>query len=444
MSEVYEFLNSLNISCDMPLVVGVSYGPDSMFLLDLLSKYFNRNKVICAHVHHNHRKESDEEASKLETYCKKNNITFEFMKIDSYNDNKFTEEEARVKRYDFFESLLKKYNSHFLFTAHHGDDLVETVLMRLVRGSNVKGYSGISLIDNRENYKLVRPLLYLTKEDILNYCDENSIPYAVDITNYSDEQTRNRYRNKVLKFLKEENKNVHQKFLSFSNKLKEYDDFISDYSINIYKNVVKNNIIDVHLLNEEKDVIIKKVIEIFLHKNYKNDIKLLEDKHVVSILNMIKSEKSNDKISLPLKKNLIKSYNKIYFDNDIMYNDYCIILDEYSKLPNGYVIKMINERENNSNYITLLDSNELKMPLYVRNRLDGDKMEVLNMKGSKKIKDILIDEKIDMKTRRNYPVVVDFDGNIVWLPGIKKSKYDKSKQGKYDIILKYVKEKNYE
>ena len=115
MNEVYNFLKSLNIAKEDTLIVGVSFGPDSMFLLDLLKNKYKDNKIVCAHVHHNHRKESDMEALKLEEYCNKNNIVFEFYKIDKYTNNKFTEEEARHRRYYFFEKLINKYNSKYLF-----------------------------------------------------------------------------------------------------------------------------------------------------------------------------------------------------------------------------------------------------------------------------------------------------------------------------------------
>ena len=440
MQEVYNFLNSLNINKNDTLIVGVSYGPDSMFLLYLLKTYFKDNRVVCAHVHHNHRKESDEEEKELKKYCIDNDIIFEYMKIESYTNDKFTEEEARSKRYEFFEELLRKYNSKYLFTAHHGDDLIETVLMRLVRGSSINGYAAISLVSNRDNYKLVRPLLYLTKDDILKECKENNIPFAIDITNLSDEQTRNRYRNNVLPFLKKENKGVHKKFLDFSSKLKEYNDFVNMYVDDIFERIVSDNIIDINKLLNEKDLIIKKVLEKFLYFNYGNDIKLISDKNVDLIIKMMKSNKSNDVIIMPKKKSIIKSYNKLYFDNNTEYNDYCMLLDDYTLLPNNYVIRRVDKRDNNSNYITLLNSKEIKMPLYVRNRLDGDKIEILNMSGSKKVKDIFIDEKIDKTLRKNYPVVVDSNGTILWIPGIKKSKYDKSKKGNYDIILKYDKE----
>ena len=93
--------------------------------------------------------------------------------------------------------------------------------------------------------------------------------------------------------------------------------------------------------------------------------------------------------------------------------------------------------DDNSNYVCRLSSDEVKFPLYVRSRKDGDKIEVMNLSGSKKVKDIFIDEKIPMSERNLWPIVVDSNDNIVWIPGIKKSKYNKSKDEKCDIIIKY-------
>lgn len=440
MNDVYNFLDSLNIKSNEVLVVGVSYGPDSMFLLDLLSNYFKDNKIICAHVHHNHRKESDEEAKRLEMYCKENKITFEYMKIKEYKNNKFTEEEARNKRYEFFDKLMNKYNAKYLFTAHHGDDLTETVLMRIVRGSSIGGYSAISLTSKRNDYCLVRPLLFLSKELIINGCEKKHIPYAVDASNLSDEQTRNRYRNNLLKFLKRENENVHLKFLSFSKKLREYDDYVTNVAKGVYHTCISNNEIDVKKIKNQDSFLIKKIIELYLKANYKDEIKDITDTHVEVIFKMVMSKKSNVINSMPKQKRIVKSYNKIYFEESKIYNDYCFVLDDYVSLPNGYTIKRMNKKENNSNYTAVFNSKDISLPLYVRNKLDGDKIEILNLKGSKKVKDIFIDQKVNISDRKNYPVVVDSIGNILWIPGLKKSKYDKSKEGNYDIILKYCKE----
>ena len=405
MKDVYKFLDSLHIKKEDIITVAVSYGPDSMFLLDLLKNKYKENKIICCHVHHNHREESNLEKDALEKYCMKNNIIFEFMKIDKYKNNKFTEEEAREKRYEFFDKVLKKYNSKYLFTAHHGDDLIETILMKISRGSSLKGYSGINLISKRDSYSIIRPLLYLTKDDINKACIKENIPFAVDNSNTSDEYKRNRYRKYVLPKLKDENKLIHRKFVDFSVELKKYDDYVSKMVLKIYPNVVKNDKINISLL-----------------------------------LKMLKSKRPNSILSMPNNKKLIKDYNKIYFADDIIYNNWCFIFDKELHLPNGYVIKQIDKLGDTTNFYAAFNSSEISLPIIVRTKSDGDRISVLNLSGFKKLKDIYIDEKLSMKQRHNQPVVTDSNDKIIWLPGLKKSKYDRSKRGNYDIILEYYKE----
>lgn len=438
MNEVYSYLdNNIKLNNNDYIVVAVSYGPDSMALLSILKNKYDNAKIICTHVHHNHRKESDQEALDLKKYCDTNDIIFEMIKIDKYSNDKFTEEEARNIRYAFFDGIIKKYNAKYLFTAHHGDDLVETVLMRLTRGSTLKGYSGISPSSEKEEYQIIRPLLFVTKNELITYCNENNIPYAVDKSNEELDYTRNRYRAKVLPFLKEENKDVHLKFLKFSSILLEYEEHVKKEVEIAFNEVVEDDKLNINKLLKFDDLIIKKIIEKYLLSIYKDDISCITSNHVLLILKLIRLNTSNSKVSLPNNIIMIKSYNYLYFDKEDGYNDYCFIFEDYLELPNNCVIEKINSLENTTNYICALDSSTLSLPLYVRNRLDGDKIEVLNLNGSKKIKDIFIDEKLDITKRNNYPVLCDSLGKILWIPGVKKSKYDKSKQGKYDIILKY-------
>lgn len=437
MKDVFDFLNYLDIK-DEYIVVAVSYGPDSMFLLDILKNKYK--KIVCAHVNHNLRLESENEQKELEKYCKKNNIIFEVMKIDKYSNNKFTESEARTKRYNFFDSLMKKYDSRYLFTAHHGDDLVETVLMRMVRGSSISGYSGIKLISNRSNYKIVRPLLYLTKDQILNNCKDLNIPFAVDKSNLNNKYTRNRYRNKILPLLKEENKNVHLKFLEFSSKIQDYENYIQKVIDEKYNKIISDNVIDLDKLNSEESLIIDKIIEKYLFNNYNEEISLITDKNINEFHKLLSSSNANLFMTFPNKKVLVKSYNKIYFDKKKVYNDFCYEFKDCISLPNGYKVFKVDELDDTSNYETALYSSDIKLPIYIRNRKPGDKIEILGMTGSKKLKDVFINSKINIENRNNYPVVVDSDNNVLWLPGLKKSKYDKSKGGKYDIILKYQQE----
>lgn len=115
-------------------MVGISGGPDSMCLLHILINIRQEIpiQIICAHVNHNVREESLEEAEFVKQVCLENNIDFEYYKIENYEKENF-ESNARMKRYAFYQQLIKKYQAKYLATAHHGDDLVETILMKLTR-----------------------------------------------------------------------------------------------------------------------------------------------------------------------------------------------------------------------------------------------------------------------------------------------------------------------
>ncbi len=439
MDKVIDFLiNEVKIKNNDTIILGNSGGPDSMFLFNVLLKLRDKYnlKIVCAHVNHNVRKESENEQQFLMEYCIDYNVLFETMKIEKYGDDNF-HNQARNIRYNFFEDLVKKYDANYLMTAHHGDDLMETILMRIVRGSTLKGYSGFDKIVDNGFYKTVRPLVFLTKDYIKEYDDSHKIPYVVDKSNFKDKYTRNRYRMNILPFLKKEDINVHEKFLKFSETLEEYDEFINSEIHRTINSVYKNNEINIDKYNELSLLIKKKTIAYILEDIYKEDLMIINDKHVKLIMDLLNSKKSNARVCLPHNVEVIKSYNKALFTLEVKeVIDYNIELNNYAKLPNGHIIEAIDEVDSNNNYVCRLDTSEIKMPLYVRTRKLGDKMNLKKI-GARKIKDIFIDCKIPSMLRDEWPVVVDSEDRVLWLPGIKKSKYTKLKSEKYDIIFKY-------
>lgn len=440
MDRVLDYLeNTIKLQKNDIIVLGNSGGPDSMFLLNALIMLRKKLdlKIICAHVNHNVRIESDSEQVFLNNYCNENNVLFESMKIENYGDDNF-HNQARNIRYNFFEDIVRKYNAKYLMTAHHGDDLIETIIMRIVRGSTLKGYSGFDKVIDNGDYKVVRPLIFLTKDYIKEYDDNNNIPYVIDKSNFKEKYTRNRYRLKMLPFLKEEEKNVHAKFLKFSETLLEYDRFICNEIKKTINKVYKDNTIDINKFLELDNLIQRKVIEYILEDIYKEDLMIINDKHINLILELIKSKKANSTICLPHNIDVSKNYNYLSFSKEIKeVIDYNIELTNINKLPNNHFIKIVSEEESNNNYVCRLDTSEVKLPLYIRTRKLGDKMYLKKLNGSKKIKDIFIDCKVSSKERDTWPIVVDSEDKIIWIPGIKKSKYTKLKNEKYDIIIKY-------
>ena len=440
MEEVYDFLlNRSGIKPNDTVVVGVSGGPDSMALLYLMNKLKHELDLflVCAHVDHNVRVESDDERKFLERFCEKEGIFFKYMKIETYGDDNF-ENEARTIRYNYFDKLVKEYNARFLLTAHHGDDLIETILMRIVRGSSLKGYSGFSRIVEKDGYKILRPLITVTKEQIEKFDKENGIDYVIDRTNFDDIHTRNRYRKYVLPFLKSENPNVHLKFLKFSEILLENNAYIDKEMSNLKNKVLKEGILDIDKFKELDKVIQTKIIYSILETIYGDDLLIISDVHVNLILNLIYSNKPNLTVHLPNNVICTKTYNDVSFNfyeaKDEVYE---IEINDIVNLPNGKNIEVVEESEWTNNYCTRLSSKEVSLPLHVRNRRNGDKINVKKMNGTKKLKEIFIDEKIPIKDRKIWPVVLDANENVVWVPGLRKSKFDKEKNEEYDIILRY-------
>lgn len=436
MNDILENLKK-NIPDNHIVIAATSGGPDSMVLLNLLStiKKEKNLKLICAHVNHKLRKESDDEAEMVKTYCKKENIIFEYLILNEYSGN--TENYAREKRYEFFESLIKKYSSKYLLTAHHGDDLTETIMMRLVRGSSLKGYAGFCEITEKNGYKIYRPLITKTKEELLNYAKEKSIPYAIDKTNESDNYTRNRIRKYILPRLKDENKNVHLKFLEFSKTIFETEAYFEKVVDKKIKKIYQNNKINIKDFLDEEPLIQKKLIQAILNDVYKSKINLINDSHVNNILSTVKSKKPNLWINLPNNKILKKAYNYAWIEERKIYEKYNYILKKQIKLPNNHYVEIVDETNDHSNNVTRLSSKEMKLPLHIRTKTDGDKIILKGLNKPKKLKDIFIDEKIPMDKRNSWPVVTDNNNEIVWLPGLKKTKFDREKKQNYDIIIRY-------
>lgn len=440
MEEVYDFLlNKSGIKQNDTVVVGVSGGPDSMALLYLMNKLKHELDLflVCAHVDHNVRVESEDERKFLERFCESEGIYFKYMKIENYGDDNF-ENEARTIRYNYFDKLVKEYNAKFLLTAHHGDDLIETILMRIVRGSSLKGYSGFSRIVEKDGYKILRPLITVTKEQIETFDKENGIEYVIDRTNFDDIHTRNRYRKYVLPFLKSENPNVHLKFLKFSEILLENNAYIDREMNNLKNKVLKEGILDINKFKELDKVIQTKIIYSILETIYGDDLLIISDVHVTLILNLIYSNKPNLIVHLPNNVICTKTYDDVSFNfyeaKDEVYE---IEINDIVNLPNGKNIEVVEESEWTNNFCTRLSSKEVSLPLHVRSRRNGDKINIKKMKGTKKLNDIFIDEKIPIKDRKIWPVVLDANENIVWVPGLRKSKFDKEKNEEYDIILRY-------
>lgn len=234
------------------VIIGVSGGPDSMCLLYSLitlkekfeQKYNMSYSLSVAHVNHMIREESKKEKIYVEEFCKKYNIPFYYLEEDVKNNSKKEKmsEEAygRKIRYEFFENVRIKENANVIATAHNMDDDIETILLNIIRGTGLKGLTGM-------NYKynnIIRPMLNIEKSDILLYNTECKLNPCIDKTNFENKYSRNKIRNILIPTLRDEyNSNIKQSIIRMKTILEEDENFLDKYTEKIVNNsIIDNNI----------------------------------------------------------------------------------------------------------------------------------------------------------------------------------------------------------
>ena len=168
------------------ILVACSTGIDSMVLLDLCLKYLNKENIGIAHINHKKRIESETEEEFIKNFAGKENLNIYIKHLSLNNDSNF-QSWARKERYEFFKEIVKTYKYDYVLLAHHADDNLETILMRLLKSSSLKGYAGIEQLTTYQGINIYRPLLKVDKEFISWYAKENNLIYFNDCSNEEDD-----------------------------------------------------------------------------------------------------------------------------------------------------------------------------------------------------------------------------------------------------------------
>jgi tRNA(Ile)-lysidine synthase len=443
-AKVAALLNRLSFEIEnKKMVVGVSGGPDSLALLHYLwAQQEKKNlSIVVAHVDHMFRgQESLEDALFVKDYCEQKGIPFEMARINVPEIIKKTKKNSQVAsrhaRYEFFEKTMNKYDYNFLALGHHGDDQVETILMRLTRGSSGAARAGIPFMRPFGNGYIFRPFLSLTKAELAEYCQKQNLVPRIDPSNKKSIYSRNRFRNEVLPFLKTENQHVHEHFQRFSEELQNDEILLQELTVQrmnkVMKKREKNKItIDIILFLEMPISLQRRGIQLILNYLYKVIPVSLSALHIDHVLSLIQHHHPSGKLDFPNSLKVIRSYSLLSFQFEVSESrTYLFEMIEPGEidLPNGASIKMdvIDDKENieTKGYYALFPADKIKLPIQIRKRKMGDRMNLKGMSGTKKLKDIFIDSKIPIQDRDAWPVITDKDGCILWLPGIKKSAFE--------------------
>lgn len=308
---------------DEKIICGVSGGPDSICMLDILRKIMENSKIkfeiIVCHINHLIREEAIEDEEYVKRYCEKNNIKCYVKRIDviQYANNKKqgTEEAGRNVRYAFFDEILIKENATKIAIAHNKNDKIETIIMNLLRGSGILGLKGIEPI--RDN-KYIRPLIEIERKDIEKYCEENNLEPRIDKTNFINDCTRNKIRNIVLPYIKKEfNPNIIETLNRLSELVNEEDEYLNKIVKNTYDEIKieekeKEIVLNLKEFNIKDNVLKKRLILYTINKILGN-IQNIEKTNIDDIIKLCEKNIGN-KFLMPNKniKILIKK-GKIYF-----------------------------------------------------------------------------------------------------------------------------------
>ena len=424
------------------LLIAVSGGVDSMVLLDLIQRLPDalRPWYGVVHVNHQLRTASIEEELFLEKLCDSKHIPY-----FSCRWNKEEQPEAGIElaarnfRYTFFEEMMKENKATHLITAHHADDQVETILMRLVRGGQIEGMTGIQSQRSFGLGWLVRPLLGYSKEEIYTYSEACQLDYYEDKTNSDLIYTRNRYRQKIVPLLKLENNQVLNHFKDFSSDLSDVlflaNQVIQQKSEQIILKTKPNfyEINQLALLEFEPEIQRQVLKHILLEKLYhSHPIETLR-KQVEEILDLMIGGKSNSQLDLPNGWKARRQYEQFFLEKNRLSKTSCL---QEEILPLNHWISLADETRVGLFQVSAhadstfekdshiwLEPSQIVLPLIIRHRKPGDRMTIKGMeKGHKKIKDILIDQKVPLRDREEMLLLTDSSNEIICLLKYKESR----------------------
>lgn len=307
------------------IVIGVSGGPDSITLLDILIKLQKeiRFNIVVAHINHLIREEATEDQKYVEEYCKNKNIPCYVKKENveelAKNQKVGTEEAGRNLRYKFFNEILEKTKSNKIATAHTKNDNVETVLMNIIRGTGTIGLKGIEV--KREN-KYIRPLIQINRAQIEQYCKENNLQPRIDKTNMENIYTRNKVRNVLIPHIEKEfNPNIIEAINRLSQIATQENNYIEKITQEKYKEVLieetdKQIILDLKKFNMQDEVIKNRLMLYTINRLFGSTCGI-EKIHLQDIIKLCNNNIGN-KFLIPNKKvKILVKDKKIFFMHNL-------------------------------------------------------------------------------------------------------------------------------
>ena len=405
------------IDKDATYLLACSFGPDSMALFDMLLKA--GAKIVCCHVNYHKRGEaSDKEEADLRKYCEEHNVIFEVFDARKIKEEGNFQEWAREARYMFFAQMYAKYNAKGLFVAHQQDDMIETYVMQKRRMGRVAEYGMKEETFNR-GMRVIRPLLKYKKGELAFYDRENQVPFSIDESNNSDKYTRNQIRHDIISKLSETDRELYME------QIKKDNNELEDIKRELEHKIEFDETLEIRPLIALSKVEFREAIIRFANSFGKHvDI---SEGQLNEIRKLCLSEKPNLNMKLGEGVYLVREYEILVMEDSLETPTYEYVMEKPSKLTTpefdiDFSMGAEDRRITKECY-----------PLTIRNPKEGDMYFVGRNNCS--VRRVFIDWKMPLKLRKVWPVILDKNGRIVYIPRYRKNYVD-NHTSQFSIKLK--------
>lgn len=417
------------------VVLAVSGGPDSMAMFDLFlriaEKY--RLRLIGAHLNHRMREEASEDARFVETYLRRHRIEVftKEMDVKSYAKEKglSLEEAGRKARYAFFEEVRQLTGANVISLAHNLDDLIETILYRLVKGTGPRGMVAMKPKDG----VFIRPLLYFTASELRNYVTIKGIPYRIDSTNFDIKIPRNLIRHIIVTKLKDINPNLHKSFARFHRLMRELTDYLDHEVDEFIKINAKSgflgfweevSVAELCALHEFvlKEVLRRLAVE-FSSTGYAPGFERIEavvealkksDSWIVETEGGVVFERSGDRMYISSKR-YYQNWSDFVIDRPgvFSFGSFELLVRELQTDEVGSA-DVIAGRRDKDTFLVEIPAEACRFRV-----MKAMEIKEIEYKGYRKeVRDLLREAGVPKFFRSIWPCIVDETGEVVWIPGV--------------------------
>ena len=421
LDQFLSFINKHNlVQPSQKVLLAVSGGMDSVVMCDLFSKA--KINFVMAHGNFGLR---GEESNEDEMFVKKLSIKYKvpFM-VTTFQTTDFAEIEkistqmaARILRYEWFEKIRQEQNCDYIATAHHQNDVLETVLLNLTKGTGIAGLHGIRL----KNGRIIRPLLFAKKEMIFDYVVENQIIWREDSSNESNKYQRNLIRNEVVPLLKQINPNLENTMQHTVERIAAVEDIFEQEMEMLRKQITWSDTQAIFVNYKAIQTLSQPVIKLSellkpYHFTYQQSQDIFEafDKESGKTFLSPTHTLVKDRTELVItQKNLQSFVSRVVTadDEELLMDDFKLIIGKSFERTEDFVVPTAKK-------MACLDADKVRFPLQLRKWKEGDWFCPLGMNKKKLISDFLIDQKVPLNLKKEVCLLTS-NGSIVWVMGMR-------------------------